>query len=126
MTGNRGSCHLQSVGGPLHLTQHGGAARLGDLHRGHEGARGPDADNALRDGSAGQQVREPPRPTVPPTRGSGSVLPLPQVLDGDVAAPEPVNHDIHLSLKVFELGVEVDEVGGPGAPEEGKEAMEHM
>lgn len=59
-------------------------------------------------------------------RRTGCPLLLPKVLDGDVAAPEPVEHDLHLGLKALELSsVMTKVVGGPGAAEEDDEAIEH-
>ena len=68
---------------------------------------------------------EPLRPLGPPTWESGPAL-LPQVLHRDVAAPEPVDDVIEVSVNALELGaVMMGRVGGSRATEEGKEAMEH-
>lgn len=56
-----------------------------------------------------------------------------QVLDGDVAPPKSVAHDLKIGLKTIELSSVVIElnsvvakaVGGPRAAEEREEAMEH-
>ena len=57
----------------------------------------------LRGGSAGQQVREPPRPMVPPARESRSALLLPQVFDGDVASFECRLNVPEVQMKASEL-----------------------
>ncbi len=77
-------------------------------------------------GSASRRVRRFRRYA---TRPSPLLLRLHQeVLNGDVAPPKAVVHDLHLGLKEVELGsVMVKEVGGrrTAAAEEGKEAKEH-
>lgn len=66
---------------------------------------------------------EPPRTTVPPAR-IGSALPLPQVLDGDVAPLESLQNVLEVIMEASELdALAVEEVGGPGASEEDEEAM---
>lgn len=80
----------------------------------------------VRGDLASQRVREPPRPTVPPGRGSRSALLLPQVFDGDVAPQKSVFHDLEFGLETIELSsVVVEAVGGTGTTEEGKETEEH-
>lgn len=50
-----------------------------------------------------------------------------EVLNGDVAPPKAVVHDLHLGLKAVELGsVMVKEVGGRRTAEESKDAEEHV
>jgi hypothetical protein len=85
---------------------------------------------APRGDSAGQRVRESRRVRWfrrNAIRPSPLLLRLHQeVLNGDVAPPKAVVHDLHQSLKAIELdALPVEDVGGPGAAEEGKEAEEH-
>jgi hypothetical protein len=74
--------------------------------------------------SASRRVRRFRRYT---TRPSPLLLRLHQeILNGDIATPETGEHDLHLGLKTIELdALPVEDVGGPGTAEEGKEAEEH-
>jgi hypothetical protein len=61
---------------------------------------------------------------VPPARESRSALLLPQVFDGDVASFECRLNVPEVPMKASELeALTMEDVSGPGAAEEGEEAM---
>jgi len=131
MTGNRGSCHLQIVGGALHLPQYGGrcATRRSPL-----GTRG--GSRSRRGQRPGVIQRASGFARAAASDGSVDTRPVPpllrqilhrQVLHRDIATPEPVEHDLHLGLKAIELyALAVEDVGDPGTAEESEEAKEHV
>ncbi len=106
-----------------------GSARLGDLHRDARDSR------SRRGQRSGVVQRASGSARAAASDGSADTRPAPpllrqilhrQILHRDVATPEPVEHDLHLSLKAVELSAVMTKVvGDPGAAEEDEEVIEH-